>query len=384
MPRSLIRVSFMNLYISLFLSTVISISPAISTGDTDNETQLRQKIAQLKKHQQEVSTFIDLENASWEEALKKRREADDAMMIVLIGELMNQEPAAPDLGDYAPLRWQAIRRGGDPIKALNEAEALFKSRPDLQSSQPEMALELAWYHSVLESPQDAVVTAHKYADAYPEMAEGALLLEAATARINSDSQQVIELQSRIVTEYPDTPSAYRVELGQPNTEIWADPIFVNQMNDIATGNVISSHDFDGNVTLIAHWANWCSPAHIAIKEAVDVYKLHHDQGFQVLGMSGDRNLENASDFIEKHSLPWGNISVPWNQPVFPQSAMEFWSQSYSPRFLLVDGQGRILAQPKQSQLHSYVQKAMAGKLPLLRRVAVSYDPENLTGQRAVP
>jgi hypothetical protein len=101
-------------------------------------------------------------------------------------------------------------------------------------------------------------------------------------------------------------------------------------------------------------------------------------------MSGDRNLENASDFIEKHSLPWGNISVPWNQPVFPQSAMEFWSQSYSPRFLLVDGQGRILAQPKQSQLHSYVQKAMAGKLPLLRRVAVSYDPENLTGQRAVP
>ena len=366
------------------MSTVVVVSTSISADVEDNDRQLRQKIARLKEHQQEVSTFVDLNNSSWEEALKKRREADDAMMIVLIGELMNREPAAPDLGDYAPLRWQAIRRGGDPIKALNEAEALFKSRPDLQSTQPEMALELAWYHSVLESPQDAVVTAHKYADAYPEMAEGALLLEAATARINSDSQQVIELQSRIVTEYPDTPSAYRVELGAPNNKIWTDSFFRKQMNDIATGNVVLSEEYEGKITLIAHWTNWCAPAHIAIEEAVDVYEAYQDQGFQVLGMSGDLKAGKASDFIEQHSLPWNNISTPWDPSATPQSAIEFWSQSFTPRFLLVDDQGRILAQPRQNQLHSYVEKALAGKLHVSRQIADSYDPKNLTGQRAVP
>ncbi len=384
MPSLVIRVSYMTKIIPIVLMCLLFMAPAIARQNEQSRSQLRHKIAQIQIQQQEVSALIDAPEAAWKDALQVRQEADDAMLIVLIGDLMAAEPEASDLGDYAPLRWRALRRSGDPVKALKEAEALLQVRPDLKSTMAEMALELAWYRSVLGSPEEAVAVANEFTEAHPEIEGGALLLEAATARLSSDNQQLLDIQARILTEYPNTPSAHRVKLAQPDTQIWTDPFFNKEMIDITTGNAVAIQDFEGKVTLIAHWADWCSPAHVAIQEAVDVYEKYHPQGLKVLGISGDNKPQKSHDFIDQHALPWSNVSVPWNRAKLKNSAIDFWNHSYTPRFLLVDHEGHILAHPNQSSLCSYVEKAMNGERLSNRQEDVSYDPLNFTGQRAVP
>jgi len=73
------------------------------------------------------------------------------------------------------------------------------------------------------------------------------------------------------------------------------------------GKPISLADYRGKVVLIDFWATWCQPCLAEIPNIRAVYKKYHSKGFEVIGVSFDRDETVLREFIKENQLPWRQI-----------------------------------------------------------------------------
>lgn len=85
------------------------------------------------------------------------------------------------------------------------------------------------------------------------------------------------------------------------------------------GNELALKDLMGKVTLIDFWAAWCKPCREENPNIVRVYNKYHDQGFNVIGISLDREDQRDRwlQAIEDDNLDWPQISHLqfWQEPI---------------------------------------------------------------------
>lgn len=74
------------------------------------------------------------------------------------------------------------------------------------------------------------------------------------------------------------------------------------------GEMVKLSDAKGKYTLIEFWASWCGPCRSLNPELVEQYKLYKDKGFEILGVSLDKDEERWKKAIEKDELIWENVS----------------------------------------------------------------------------
>lgn len=123
-------------------------------------------------------------------------------------------------------------------------------------------------------------------------------------------------------------------------------------------------DYKGRVVLLDFWATWCPPCIKEMPHVVKAYKQFHDKGFEVLGISLDR--EKAEDAIKKMA---GDQGMAWPQ-IYDG---KFWdarlAQLYViegiPATFLVDGDtGKIIGTNLRGDaLSEAVEKALEQKKP---------------------
>ena len=73
------------------------------------------------------------------------------------------------------------------------------------------------------------------------------------------------------------------------------------------GEPISLTDYRGKVILLDFWAVWCVPCVAEMPNIKAVYKKYHSKGFEVIGVSFDRDETVLREFIKKNQLPWRQI-----------------------------------------------------------------------------
>jgi len=106
------------------------------------------------------------------------------------------------------------------------------------------------------------------------------------------------------------------------------------------GNTIKLTDFRGKVTMIDFWASWCKPCRMENPNVVRVYNRFKDQGFEIYGVSLDKDRNKWVEAIAQDGLTWKH-----------GSELKFWQSSFVPVYnlegipmtYLLDKNGIIIA-----------------------------------------
>ncbi|MEJ6588558.1 MAG: TlpA disulfide reductase family protein [Crocinitomicaceae bacterium] len=116
------------------------------------------------------------------------------------------------------------------------------------------------------------------------------------------------------------------------------PDFEELMRDRKTKMKLS--DLRGKVVLIDFWASWCGPCRRENPAVVEIYNRYKDQGFTIMSVSLDKDLEKWKKAIAADQLTWPNHVSDlggWQSKVSRQ-----YQVSSVPFTVLIDQEGKII------------------------------------------
>jgi peroxiredoxin len=91
----------------------------------------------------------------------------------------------------------------------------------------------------------------------------------------------------------------KVAIGQPAVDF--------TMND-SLGNPVTLSSFKGKYLLVDFWASWCGPCRGENPNVVKAYQGYNSKGFDVLGVSFDKNRDKWIQATKDDNLTWTHVS----------------------------------------------------------------------------
>jgi thiol-disulfide isomerase/thioredoxin len=96
----------------------------------------------------------------------------------------------------------------------------------------------------------------------------------------------------------------------------------------------------GKVVLIDFWASWCGPCRKEMPNVKLVYQKYKDKGFEIYGVSLDKDRNAWLEAIEKDGLKWPQVS---DLKFWQSEAAQTYAVQSIPHTVLIGKDGKIIA-----------------------------------------
>jgi thiol-disulfide isomerase/thioredoxin len=138
---------------------------------------------------------------------------------------------------------------------------------------------------------------------------------------------------------------------------------------LVTGSLLGGGKFDlaslrGHVVLVDFWATWCVPCLQELPHLRELYDRYHDDGFRIVGVSVDKDLDQLSRFVQGRDIPWPQIVLSEQDRQTRDNPVARYDVKTIPDTLLIDTEGRIVARGLLGRrLDRAVGNVLAGRQP---------------------
>jgi thiol-disulfide isomerase/thioredoxin len=124
------------------------------------------------------------------------------------------------------------------------------------------------------------------------------------------------------------------------------------------GKPVDIKDYAGKVVLLDFWATWCGPCVAALPEVKDTYAKFKPKGFEIIGISLDRDKEALTQFTASEKMTWPQYfdGLMWENKL----AGEF-EITGIPALWLVDKKGHLRDLNGRHQFEAKIEKLLAEK-----------------------
>ena len=189
-------------------------------------------------------------------------------------------------------------------------------------------------------------------------------------QVLENGPKAIELAERVKKEFPETKFGKNadqmidaIKKQEESNKIQRSLVEGSKFPDFEAkdtdGKPLSVASYKGKVVLVDFWATWCGPCVAELPNVQKAYEKYHAKGFDIIGISLDKERTKLTEFIKSRNMPWRQY---FDGQFWQNKLAVKYGVNSIPATYLLDGKGVIIGKNLRGEaLEAALAKALPAK-----------------------